>query len=476
MNLERASYLATLLLVVAGTFALALAESSAVFLACTVLVCALNWHTEFRPRPWRLPHPAATAICMAAFAVTLLLTFRAQTGSILAIVNVRVPLIAKFLLVVQWTLLFRRKTASDFAWICVIALAQLVSTALVLPELQFVVAFFAVVAAGVSALVLLHVRSEIQRCRGSDDAAAPPHAETLAGTRVRWSFMAKACAAAVLLAVPVALLFALLPRAGPGSLGRLAIRGPTPVTGFSNTVELGDIANIQQDDTKVMQVVVEPEPGLDPAAVNLRMRGNALDHYDGRGWAATPYGPWVHIGSGRPLNIYAFTFPRYRRFRRSWPRLRCRVTLNPLDTNVLFAPFVLDRATLGTPTAASRLRLISDLLNCTVRTGARTGQLHYRTESRLVPRVRPAATPPGLWPPRSFLRALSRKPSLPREARVRFLQLPAISPRVRGLARQLTPDDECPTHFDKAVAIERHLSNPDRYRYSLQPSANPHKR
>ena len=257
MTVYRASRITTYAVILTGASALALATGSYLFLALTALACVLNWHTEESRQPWRLRQRAASLLTVAAFAVMLVFLAGSGADTVLAVLELRVPMIASFLLVVQWVMLFRKKTCPDMAWIYAISLVHLAATALLLPEIQFAAAFLVFAGVGVCALTLLHFRFETERC-GPDSAIAV--AERVApAALIRRRFFVKGAVAAVLLTFPVALIFAFLPRAGRGSLAHLAVRSPTPLTGFSERVALGDIAQIQEDDTKVMQVVVHTE-------------------------------------------------------------------------------------------------------------------------------------------------------------------------------------------------------------------------
>ncbi|HYE13697.1 MAG TPA: DUF3488 and transglutaminase-like domain-containing protein [Pyrinomonadaceae bacterium] len=83
------------------------------------------------------------------------------------------------------------------------------------------------------------------------------------------------------LALPV---FFLAPRASGSGLTMPGGAGSTGYVGFSDRVTLGDIGRLQSSNQLVMRVRVEG-PG---ASQNLRWRGVALDHFDGKRWTQTP--------------------------------------------------------------------------------------------------------------------------------------------------------------------------------------------
>ncbi|HWX42513.1 MAG TPA: DUF3488 and transglutaminase-like domain-containing protein [Blastocatellia bacterium] len=84
----------------------------------------------------------------------------------------------------------------------------------------------------------------------------------------------------IMLALP---LFFMIPRVGGNAFGS-GYGEATAMTGFSNTVELGNLARIKTSSRVVMRVRLDRPPGR-----LLRWRGIALDHYDGRSWTiSTP--------------------------------------------------------------------------------------------------------------------------------------------------------------------------------------------
>jgi len=102
-------------------------------------------------------------------------------------------------------------------------------------------------------------------------------------------------------------LFLIAPRSGAAALTRSG-GGLTNFIGFSESVTLGQIGTLKQDDGVVMRVRVEdPEPPQ-----GLRWRGVALDEFTGRGWrkssdarraaAANERGGFFQIGTTEALH------------------------------------------------------------------------------------------------------------------------------------------------------------------------------
>ena len=76
-------------------------------------------------------------------------------------------------------------------------------------------------------------------------------------------------------------IFFLLPRVSAGYLGAYAPSGEI-TSGFSDTVELGRIGEIQQSSSVVMHIQID---GDDRGSFDLKWRGVALSNFDGRTWS-----------------------------------------------------------------------------------------------------------------------------------------------------------------------------------------------
>lgn len=82
-----------------------------------------------------------------------------------------------------------------------------------------------------------------------------------------------------------ALIFMAFPRFG---LGFLSINTPSsPITGFSNTVTLGDVGKIKSNPAVVMRVEYTQGGENYKPKSRILWRGVVLDHYDGRTWTST---------------------------------------------------------------------------------------------------------------------------------------------------------------------------------------------
>ena len=122
-------------------------------------------------------------------------------------------------------------------------------------------------------------------------------------------------------------LFFMLPRVGGAGLGGNQ-RGLSTSTGFSDSVKLGGIGNIQQNDEIVMRV--RAESGTDKLGAEY-FRGVALDRFDGKTWSKSrPNTKEPFVKGESDLIQIDSTSDRENLFLQA-------VILEPLDTPVLFA-------------------------------------------------------------------------------------------------------------------------------------------
>src|SRR5215204_5700464 len=138
-------------------------------------------------------------------------------------------------------------------------------------------------------------------------------------------------AAATLLFLIVAFatpMFFMLPRVGGAGFGANQ-GGVTGMTGFSNTVKLGEIGRIQQSDEVVMRAQIE---GDDNGTFGgIRWRGVALDTFDNKNWSKKK-SPQQNSSIRSENGSFQVDTVHDRRF-----VTEQTIYLEPLDTTVLFA-------------------------------------------------------------------------------------------------------------------------------------------
>lgn len=247
-------------------------------------------------------------------------------------------------------------------------------------------------------------------------------------------------AAFVTLGVLVAggVLFFVMPRFTAGYLSSLA--QAQTLSGFSNNVSLGEIGTIKQSSQVVMHVKLNEGPANLPL---LRWRGRGMTRFDGKTWNNSMEA--VLLNS--PANNGSYYFPEQYDPDRPREIMRYTITVEPMNNSPVFvAPGVLS-------TSGRLPRLWMDQTDSLMLMDNYVG-LRYDAVSNV-----------GVPPPKALERSSA---DYPPEIAHRFLQMPALDPRIRQLALDVTRNVATP--FDKASAIELHLRT--KYGYSLDMAAS----
>ena len=329
--------------------------------------------------------------------------------------------------------LYTRRSLRDARDVAFLAFFMLVAVSPITFSVVFLGLFVVFLVAGTWMLVLRHLLAEADLVKA---APPPPRPLGLGGDLVTLTLVA----AVTTLAIAAALFF-IIPRVGQAALPLRAQTGRM-VSGFSERVELGAFGEIEADSTVVMRVHLLGwnEGGGSPEALPaLRWRGVAFDRFDGRAWTI---GHPARVTLQRSVPV-PFPVNRYR----GGALLTQEIYLEPIGTEMIFgAPRIVHLQ------GRANLVTLDDLGNVSVPVPA--ARLHYTVESELEQRD-----------PRSERLADGRMPASP-VWRARFLQLPAVSPRVRALAQEITAGSSDP--YDAALRLTRYLSRELKYTRVLQ--------
>ena len=238
-------------------------------------------------------------------------------------------------------------------------------------------------------------------------------------------------------AIAVPLFFA-FPRVGGAGLGSNQSNA-NRITGFSDSVKLGDMGKLLQSDETVMRVRLERGENL---AGNPRWRGVALDFFDNRGWSKSrDSAEMPFVKTERDVFIVDQTT-------RANEMVIQTVYLEPLQTPVLFA---LSRPVLVQGNFDLIKKDAEDSLNIKL---SGLERMSYKIYSDTFLPAQPDL--------RNDSHAYSRRSS-------RYLQLPdEIDGRIGNLAAQITEGKN--NRFDKAKAVESYLQNNLGYTLDLKAS------
>jgi hypothetical protein len=324
--------------------------------------------------------------------------------------------------------LFVCRQQSDLRNAGLLSFFLLVATSSVTFSMAFFAVFVAFLVLGTWMLMLHHIVAESDKAGRQD----------LLGARlgVRGQMIRVSLGAAVGTGVIAAVLFFVLPRVGQATLPYRS-QLTRMVTGFSDRVDLGAFGEIETDKTVVMRAYF-PGDGTDPTRLpNLRWRGIVFDRFDGRAWA---------VGRPQRQAVVRLLGERFQVdvSRGRGPIVRQEIYLDPIGTDIIFAA---PRA-LRVDLRAGAIN-VDDMGSVSVPTAA--ARLHYVVDSELELPPPPGTRVPGAGATFSA------------EDRARYLQLPALSPGIPRLAREVAAGSHDP--YEAANRLTRFLSTS--YRYSL---------
>ena len=324
--------------------------------------------------------------------------------------------------------LFTSDSVKDARTVAFLAFFMLVAASSAAFDVGFLFVFIGFLLLATWLLLLQHVLVESEPAPDRAVAGSPQWASP----RMLLGLAAVASVATFLITTA---LFFVIPRVG---LAALPFHGKigSLVTGFSDRVELGAYGQIQNDASIAMRVHV-PGEIPDEALPLLRWRGIAFDEFDGRAWSAS------HTARATLRRSLASDY-RVGTYRGRGPLVTQEVFLEPIGTEVIFSA---PRA-LRLETRAPEIT-VDDMGTVTIPSAS--ARLHYRVESELEMPAPPSAG-------RREGRLPADEPSV-----ARYLQLPALGPRISALARRVTAGARDPR--EAARRLVEHLSS--EYRYSL---------
>ena len=313
----------------------------------------------------------------------------------------------------------------DYVYTGAISFVELIAAAMLSAQSSF----FAWLALYVVFAIAAFTSAEIRRGLERNKRGIAPIAPARGG--MSWPLTAVAITSLCGILVITAGLFLLVPRTA--RMAAMLFPNAPRLTGFSNEVDLGGFGKISRDNRAVMHIL--PYSRVLPS--DLKWRGAALSHFDGRRWIE----PRV---AGRPIATaqgYAEVASQSQRSRRDGRRLVYRVDLQNSGTGALFIAGIpefinIDARTLvATPDDAFRVF------------GPLSETLRYEVSAHSGP---PLAT------------------QLTAGERGRYLELPPLDIRIYQLARSWSGEG---TAWDKANRIQNHLRKD--FRYKLDAAEKP---
>jgi len=343
-----------------------------------------------------------------------------------------------FLMILMIVKLFNLKLRRDYLHLYAISLVAILTAGSLTTDLWYLPIFSLYLFAGVWTLLLFQLTKHPEETRTLTMSTAvrtqPPASVGHVTPQLFW--LANGLAL-ITFCLTLAIFFA-IPRVSAGFYQK-GFGENIRTSGFSETVNLGEIGPIKRDPSVVMRV--ELSDSSPHEAGRLYLRGVAFDQYDGKTWtnrlnyrrtvSEDGTGSFVLRGSRSPAPPPL------------GETIRQNIILEPLDTPVLFAAPFIERVSGKFPSVQS------DLTGSVYLPFPSSSRIEYSVLSRSAP-VLPAD--------------LSSEPSLYPESLTRhFLQIPAQSERIAALTEEITYTQSTP--YDKANAIQSFLTH--NFRYSL---------
>jgi transglutaminase-like putative cysteine protease len=319
---------------------------------------------------------------------------------------------------------------------------MMLASAILTVSTAFLVGFTLYVLFSISTLISYEIK------RATETSYRPPEGPFSQPTQNRVALEKSLMTTTVGLAVGIVLLasilFFVIPRYRTGYLTALGMQGQS-ITGFSESVNLGDLRKILRSNLVVMRIIPEGNPR---AFQGFKWRGIALTSFDGRHWyndntAQTALLP----ASFQPPREPRFLLPPVAGWQNRPRRpLRYRVLLSSISTDVLFAAAV-PREISG------RLRVVNVDQTDSLRNPGHTP----------APFVYSVVSETGLPSPEQLQRASTEYPP---EVRLTYLRLPRSDQRLHDLAQQIAV--AASNNYDRALAIQNYLRN--NFAYTLDPA------
>lgn len=330
--------------------------------------------------------------------------------------------------------MFSASSKRDYLTLGLLAVLEVLAAALLTVSGAFFLLFVVFLAVLIATLVAHEMMQTQER------AAAPP------SNRQRHSPLRPLLRFSLLLSAGVAVfsmvIFFLLPRL---TTAAWASRPQDALSGFSDEVQLGAVANLQRSNAVVMHVrITSADPAVDPAAFQqIPWRGRGLTRFDGQRWYA-PESPTLYRTDAGQLTVGLAPAQPPARI------VQYHVTLEPVGSPVLFFPPRLLRAETRFPVLAWD-RATETLSS----PGLGFAGVSYSGISDVAP---PSTGTLRASPPVDTARL--------RGSLADDLQLPdSLDPRIPALARRIT-EHAAPNNWDRMQALSQYLQT--HYQYTLE--------
>ena len=334
--------------------------------------------------------------------------------------------------------MFSLRRERDHVTLAILAFVMVLASAVLTVDSVFLFAFAIFMLMAVVTFVLMEMRRSGRdaniEARHSNDPQEHRHL-AFALARIAPALM-------ILILMCGSALFFVMPRMSAGNLGGYSY-GTDFSSGFSDHVQLGQIGEIQQSNSVVMHIKID---GDSAGRYDLHWRGVALANFDGHAWSSPQAQSLLQKQPDNtfaiPIQDAASRLPAASHG--ELPNLvQYRVLMEPIGTNVFFLA-LRPRSVKG-----DYRQLAVDSGGAIYNFDPTRAISHYEATSDIA-----TASPAELRTARS---------DYPASIRNAYLTLPALDPRIRQLALQITAASS--SDYDKAAAVELYLKS--HYGYTL---------
>jgi transglutaminase-like putative cysteine protease len=391
-------------------------------------------------RPWSLSVQATSNLTVAYIVFYIADLFLVSRSFVPTLVHM-----VLFILVVK---MFSIQRERDYIYLAIISFMMVLAAAILTVDSFFLGAFLVFMLLSICTFISMEMRRSLREVnRINTKTPASPNAVTHGAVgwvdsasttpgHMRKSLSYTAAVLVVSIFAGAPLIFYGLPRWSFQRFTQFAVQNAF-VSGFSDSVKLGEIGRIQQSDLLVMHVQFKSGGAQIPA--DLKWMGVTLAQFDGTRWTnphalmrsyvrPASFDNLLDLRDAVATNAYAgipvIPPPRPDQV------LEYRVRMEPIGTNTFFV--------LSMP-----LAIQSDSRSYMVNPSA---SIAYSDPLRQI----------RIYQARSYLRpgVQAEDAGLPQSIQL-YLQLPKLDPRVPALAQKVTANATTP--HDKAAAIEQYL-------------------
>ncbi len=255
-----------------------------------VATLMFGWEVDAGKSKWKVS-PTLTSWLMLVFLPFPFIDWLVlRTNPIVALVH--------FIFFASAMKLIQAKRNRDWLWLYVVSFFQMLLAAGMMIDTSFFVLLVLFLFCAVSTLVSYEMRSaQLQSHETTTVEYWRETATTHTGVpKPRWRTLGYFSGATLILILLLATpLFLAMPRIALKNTGVGWMQGNT-LSGFSDSVTLGEVGQLKLNPTLVMRVRVAQPPDQNPS---LRWRGVTLDQYDGKSWRDST----SRNSAGRPIAI-----------------------------------------------------------------------------------------------------------------------------------------------------------------------------